>query len=84
MIFNSYSLTIVLDLDETLINYRHIDKGNQKGILKLRPCLFEFLDTIQSLNIEIILFTASIKEYADPLIDQIEMNCQKAFFFSLV
>ena len=79
---NSYSLTIVLDLDETLINYRHIDKGNQKGILKLRPCLFEFLDTIQSLNIEIILFTASIKEYADPLIDQIEIK-KKYFNYRL-
>ena len=79
---SEYSLTIVLDLDETLINYRHIDKGNQKGILKLRPCLFEFLDTLQSLNIEIILFTASIKEYADPLIDQIETK-KKYFNFRL-
>ena len=39
----------------------------------MRPGLYEFLDDIKNFY-EIIIFTASSQDYADPLIDSIEEN----------
>ena len=63
---NSYILTVVLDLDETLIRYNNID-----NLIK-RPYLDDFLSRLVKAKCELIIFTASTREYADPLIDQIE------------
>ena len=71
---NPYILTIVLDLDETLIRYDINDaKFNEKNLIK-RPYLDEFLSCLLKEKCELIIFTASSQEYADPLIDQIEIN----------
>ncbi len=71
---NPYILTIVLDLDETLIRYDINDaKFNEKNLIK-RPYLDEFLSCLLKAKCELIIFTASSQEYADPLIDQIEIN----------
>ena len=75
--------TLVLDLDETLISFKIIDniKNINKGILRLRPGIYEFLLNIK-INYELIIFTSATKEYADPLIDAIEKK-MKFFDFRL-
>ena len=72
---------LVLDLDETLISFKIMDGMKNKGILRLRPGLYEFLLSVKN-NYELIIFTSATKEYADPLIDAIEKN-GKYFDFRL-
>ena len=68
---NNKRYTLILDLEETLLNFRLKSENKGEGILKLRPGLFEFLDAVQKFY-EIILFTASSQDYAENLIDNIE------------
>jgi Dullard-like phosphatase family protein len=68
---NNKRFTLILDLEETLLNFRLKSENKGEGILKLRPGLFEFLDAVQ-IFYEIILFTASSQDYAENLIDSIE------------
>ena len=75
---NSYILTVVLDLDETLIRYDiHNDKFDPKFLIK-RPYLYDFLSCLINKKCELIIFTASSKEYADPIINEIEK--EKKYF----
>lgn len=74
--------TLILDLDETLIHsdfegyYKNYDSiinfsYNNEDIfvpIFIRPGLFEFLHNISQI-FEIIVFTASIKEYADAILN---------------
>lgn len=64
--------TLVLDLDETLVFY---DENSE--LLKFRPGLMAFLETL-SKHYELVLFTASTKEYADKILKEIDPK--KAFF----
>jgi CTD small phosphatase-like protein 2 len=64
-------LTLILDLDETLISFQYSKDNKKEGILYLRPGLRIFLKEISELY-EIILFTSSTREYASPIIDKIE------------
>ena len=68
--------TLVLDLDETLINFRF--NKNNEGILKIRPGLSNFLKSVGK-KYELIIFTAGTQEYADPIIDIIEKE-KKIFY----
>ena len=68
---NNKKYTLVLDLEETLINFRLKSEKKEEGTLKMRPGLYEFLDEIQFFY-EIIIFTASSQDYAEALIDTIE------------
>ena len=68
---NKKNYTLVLDLEETLLNFRLKSENKGEGILKLRPGLFDFLDEVQKFY-EIIIFTASSQDYAESLIDSIE------------
>ena len=68
---NNKKYTLVLDLEETLLNFKLKLENKGEGILKLRPGLFDFLDEVQKFY-EIILFTASSQDYAESLIDSIE------------
>lgn len=53
--------TLVLDLDETLIHFK-IDNGDEtKGLLRLRPGIFDFLDCV-SQYYELIVFTAATQD----------------------
>jgi RNA polymerase II subunit A small phosphatase-like protein len=77
--------TLVLDLDETLIHsskdhclmpgieVREIDKASRQGSLQIafRPGVWEFLRAMESLY-EIVIFTASVKSYADQIIDMLD------------
>ena len=82
----NYILTIILDLDETLLyfaknenneeeedeEYEENEENHEEERILLRPGLFEFLDNLIQLKCELIVFTSSNKNYADRLIDEIE------------
>ena len=86
--------TLVLDLDETLI-HSAFEPFNPKDDITLtmkmkdeeiiihvlkRPYLDEFLNIVTQ-KYEVIIFTASISDYANPLLDQLDPN--KKIFFRL-
>ena len=90
--------TLILDLDETLIHsdldliyknhiitlYFDSEEEDEKNIpipLILRPGLFDFLNYAKE-KFELIIFTASQKNYADKIIDYIEKE-QKYFSLRL-
>ena len=65
--------TLVLDLDETLISFKIGENDEAKGILRFRPGLDLFLSQV-SKYYELVIFTAATKEYADPILDAIEID----------
>ena len=69
--FNSKKYILVLGLEETLLNFQ-LDSSN-RGILKFRPYLFDFLDNIEKYY-ELILFTSSDIKSAKSLIDTLEYS----------
>lgn len=68
---NKKKYTLVLDLDETLINIEFKDMSSNKCILHIRPGLFGFLGKLKPFY-ELITFTSASKEYAQPIINEIE------------
>lgn len=66
---SSDTYTLVLDLDETLVHYHEVD-GN--GSYRVRPGMTEFLERMNSLGYEIVIFTAATQDYADWVIGQID------------
>ena len=70
---NKKNYTLVLDLDETLINIEFKDNSNNKCILHLRPGLFWFLSKVKPFY-ELITFTSASREYAQPIINEIELK----------
>ena len=66
---NKKNFTLVLDLNETLINFKYEENG--EGYVRIRPFLFGFLEEVSQLY-ELIVFTSSEKEYADSVIEAIE------------
>ena len=73
-------LTLVLDLDETIISFTFTEQN--EGISRIRPYLFQFLNSIKNYY-EIIIFTSGTKDYADPILDTIEENKEKYFSYRL-
>lgn len=63
--------TLVLDLDETLIHYE--EDESETGKVNFRPFLHEFLSSLNEFY-DIIIFTASLQEYADPILDYLDQN----------
>ncbi|KAL5723125.1 hypothetical protein ACHQM5_006559 [Ranunculus cassubicifolius] len=71
---------LVLDLDETLVHARHEMFGEEADLsfnlveegcnyyVKLRPGVREFLERVSEI-FNVVIFTASEKEYADKIID---------------
>ena len=82
-------MTMVLDLDETLIHhtlkpptigtykallFRPIGADSQKTIyVQKRPFLGEFIELLQK-DFNIIIYTSSVKEYADVILDWLDTN----------
>lgn len=83
LIFDQQKPLLILDLDETLIHsdidlnwsvhdhYLTID--NTTIAINIRPFLYPFLNFCK-LHFEMVIFTASCSDYADPIIDFIEQN----------
>ena len=65
-----YKYTLVLDMDETLIHYFFTHKN---GMFFVRPYCFDFLYELNDLY-EIITFTAGTKEYADNILNLLDIN----------
>lgn len=76
--------TLVLDLDETLVHSTFeptddsdlvvpvtIEGGNYNVYVKIRPGLEEFLEEVAEYY-EVVVFTASMAKYADPVLDRID------------
>ena len=61
--------TLVLDLDETLIHFSIDD--NKNGLINFRPFLTEFLLFCHE-SFEIVVFTASLEDYANFILNTIE------------
>ena len=68
---NKKKYSLVLDLDETLMNLELKDNTNNKYMLHLRPGLYSFLSNIKPYY-ELMTFTSASKEYAMPIINEIE------------
>ena len=73
-------LILFLDLDETLISF--VFSKENEGISRLRPYLYQFLNTVKN-YFELIIFTTSTKNYADPILDVIEVTKGKYFSYRL-
>ena len=65
-----YKYTLVLDMDETLL---HFFFTQVNGMFFVRPYCFEFLNDLNNLY-EIITFTAGTKDYADNILNQLDIN----------
>jgi Dullard-like phosphatase family protein len=65
-----YKYTLVLDMDETLL---HFFFTQINGMFFVRPYCFEFLNELNNLY-EIITFTAGTKDYADNILNQLDIN----------
>lgn len=61
----SYTYTLALDLDETLVHFVYTPSG---GIFLIRPYCLQFLEEMSRI-FEIIIFTAALKDYADSILD---------------
>ena len=72
---NFKKYTLVLDLNETLVNFK-IKKGRE-GYVRLRPFLFGFLEEV-SQYYELIIFTLATETYTNSVIGAIE-NDKKYF-----
>eukprot|EP00792_Barthelona_sp_PAP020_P005794 TRINITY_DN2803_c0_g2_i2.p1 TRINITY_DN2803_c0_g2~~TRINITY_DN2803_c0_g2_i2.p1 ORF type:complete len:202 (+),score=58.59 TRINITY_DN2803_c0_g2_i2:411-1016(+) len=84
---NSQKKTLVLDLDETLVHSSfkpqtlkadyvlpiQIDFETHLIFVARRPGCFEFLEAL-SKHYEIVVFTASLAKYADPLLDILDID----------
>ena len=75
-------ITLVLDLDETLMSFVYINNEKKEGLSRLRPFLYNFLNLVKEYY-EIITFTAATKNYADPILDAIEIEKGKYFNYRL-
>ena len=62
--------TLVLDLDETLIH--NVEYG-QESFFLVRPGCVQFIE-LMAKYYETVIFTAALQEYADQVIDQIDVN----------
>ena len=67
------TLTLVLDLDETLVNVKISKTNSNQGCLLFRPGLDDFLEHLSEWY-EIVIFTAATKDYADAILDEIDLN----------
>lgn len=61
-------ITMVLDLDETLV---HFTENENNGKFLVRPFAREFLIKL-SQHFEVVVFTAALKDYADWILDRID------------
>lgn len=81
---NSPNLTLVLDLDETLVHSEMSPIENPDQVISIsngsecfkiycmyRPGMFEFLE-VMSKYFELVVFTASHKDYAEQLLNKID------------
>ena len=74
---NKKKYTLILDLNETLISLKYAN--NTKGLIRVRPFLYEFLDVVGKYY-ELILFTGSSENYTKSIVEALERK-KKYFDF---
>ena len=74
---NKKRYTLILDLNETLINLKYAN--HSKGLIRVRPYLYQFLDEIK-IYYELILFTGSSENYTNSIVEGLERK-KKYFDF---
>lgn len=67
-------LTLVLDLDETLVHFEETSAG---GEFLVRPGATDFLEAMAK-SFEVVIFTAAVKDYADWILDRLDPSKQVA------
>ena len=67
---SKYKYTLVLDMDETLV---HFFFTTVNGMFFVRPYCLEFLNELNKYY-EIVTFTAGIKDYADNILNLLDVN----------
>jgi CTD small phosphatase-like protein 2 len=67
----SRDLTLVLDLDETLVHY--VEVPGTIGKYLTRPYAHEFLKRMNALY-ELVIFTAAMQDYADWVLDDLDKD----------
>lgn len=70
----SFTLTVVLDVDETLLSARD-------GAIQLRPHIQEFIHACHSLRCEVIVWTAGATSYANTLFAAIAKACRMELWY---
>ena len=73
--------TLGLDFDEILIHFKSNPNNESSGKIMIRPFLYYFLRSIKK-DFELIIFTAAIQDYVDPIINAIEKD-EKYFDYRL-
>ena len=68
---NQKKYSLVISLDETLIHFKSNNISNNKGVMQLRPGLFQFFQKVKSFY-EIIIFSSGNKKYSDTMLDAID------------
>ena len=66
-------LTLILDLDETLVRFKINEYNIQTGNVVLRPGLIQFLNKVYPL-FDLVIWTVATKQYADAILDIIERD----------
>ena len=74
---NNKKYTLILDLNETLISLKYANQS--KGLIRVRPFLYEFLDAVKPYY-EIIIFTGSTENYTKSIVEALERK-KKYFDF---
>ena len=74
---NKKRYTLIMDLNETLISLKYAN--NIKGLIRVRPFLYEFLDSVGQYY-ELILFTGSSENYTKSIVEALERK-KKYFDF---
>ena len=64
--------TLVLDLDETLICFKD-DHNSHSAVYQIRPGALRFINQLSD-YFEIVIFTASMPEYADFIINDLDVS----------
>ena len=70
---NQKKYSLVISLDETLIHFKSNNISNNKGVMQLRPGLFQFFQKVKSFY-EIIIFSSGNKKYSDAMLDTIDVK----------
>lgn len=65
--------TLVLDLDETLISFKDDHDQSQAAIYQVRPGALRFINQLSEYY-EIVIFTASMPDYANFIIDDLDVE----------
>ena len=68
---NQKKYSLVMSLDETLIHFKTNNISNNKGVMQLRPGLFQFFQKVKTFY-EIIIFSSGNKKYSDAMLDAID------------